>query len=70
MRVYAGLIILAAYFCHPGLDWRLYKENVENTVQPLKKPTHFIPALAICFQIANSRLKLVCNFKGLSKEGG
>jgi hypothetical protein len=30
----------------------------------------FIPALAICFQIANSCIKWRCNFKGLSQQRG
>jgi hypothetical protein len=50
-----------------------------NLVQPLKKPTsaanhygtmNFIPALEICFRIANSRTRRRCNFKELSQVGG
>jgi hypothetical protein len=46
-----------------------------SSVEPLKKPTdenaaypygamNFIPALAICFQIANNCTRWPCNFKG------
>jgi len=57
-----------------------------TSVQPLKKPTanrnkyssvaypygvmNFMPALAICFQIANQKQVGALNFKGRSQNGG